>query len=33
VIIPRAPLDKDASYTISTTVNGWQYKWSFSTAP
>jgi hypothetical protein len=33
VIIPRAPLDKGASYTISVTVNGWEYKWSFSTAP
>ncbi len=33
VIIPRAPLDKGASYMISMTVNGWEYKWSFSTAP
>ncbi len=33
VIIPRAPLDKGASYTISMTVNGWEYKWSFATAP
>ncbi len=33
VIIPRVPLDKGAGYTISMTVNGWEYKWSFSTAP
>ncbi len=33
VIIPKAPLDKGASYTISMTVNGWEYKWSFSTLP
>jgi len=26
-------LDKGASYTISMTVNGWEYKWTFSTAP
>jgi hypothetical protein len=33
VIIPRAPLDRGAGYTISMTVNGWEYKWTFSTAP
>jgi hypothetical protein len=33
VIIPRAPLDKGAEYTVSMTINGNEYKWSFSTAP
>jgi hypothetical protein len=33
VIIPRARLDRGAGYTISMTVNGWEYKWTFSTAP
>ena len=33
VMIPRAPLERGASYTVSMTVNGQQYKWSFSTVP
>jgi hypothetical protein len=33
VMIPRAPLERGASYTVSMTVNGQEYKWSFSTAP
>ena len=33
VMIPRAPLDKGASYSVSMTVNGQEYKWSFSTTP
>ena len=33
VIIPRTPLEKGASYTISMTVNGWEYRWTFTTAP
>jgi hypothetical protein len=33
VMIPRAPLERDARYTVSMTVNGQQYKWSFSTVP
>jgi hypothetical protein len=32
-VIPRAPLDKGASYTVSMTVNGREHKWSFSIAP
>jgi len=33
VVVPRLPLDKGASYTISMTVNGREYKWRFSTSP
>ena len=33
VMIPRAPLDKGASYTVSMTVNGREYKWYFATEP
>ena len=32
-IIPRAPLDKDATYIVSITVDGHPYQWSFSTSP
>jgi Cysteine-rich secretory protein family len=32
VLVPRAPLRKGASYTVSMTVNGREYEWSFSTA-
>jgi hypothetical protein len=32
-VIPRAPLDKGTSYTVSMTVNGREHKWSFSIAP
>ena len=32
-VIPRAPLDKGTTYTVSMTVNGQEYKWSFSIAP
>jgi hypothetical protein len=32
VMIPRAPLERGASYTVSMTVNGQEYKWSFSTS-
>ena len=33
VMIPRAPLERGARYTVSMTVNGREYKWTFSTAP
>lgn len=33
VVIPRSPLAKGAGYAVSMTVNGREYKWSFSTAP
>ena len=33
VMIPRAPLERGASYAVSMTVNGRQYRWSFSTVP
>jgi hypothetical protein len=32
-VVPRAPLDKGTSYTVSMTVNGREYRWSFSIAP
>jgi uncharacterized protein YkwD len=32
-LIPRAPLEKRTSYTVSMTVNGRKYTWAFSTAP
>jgi len=33
VVIPRAPLDKGAKYTVSMTANGKQHDWTFSTQP
>ncbi len=33
VIIPRAPLERGASYAVWMMVNGQEYKWSFATAP
>ncbi len=33
VVVPRVPLDKGASYMVSVTVNGREYKWRFSTSP
>jgi FHA domain/Cysteine-rich secretory protein family len=33
VVIPRAPLDKGAKYTVSIKANGKQYDWTFSTTP
>lgn len=33
VLIPRTPLKKGSTYTVSMTVNGRRYKWSFSTVP
>jgi len=32
-VIPRVPLEKRSSYTVSMTVNGRNYTWTFSTAP
>lgn len=32
VLIPRAPLERGASYAVAMTVNGREYKWRFSTA-
>ncbi len=33
VIIPRYPLASGAKYSVSITVNGKQYDWTFSTHP
>jgi hypothetical protein len=33
VVLPRVSLDKGASYMVSVTVNGREYKWRFSTSP
>jgi len=33
VVIPREPLKKGATYNVSMTVSGGQYRWSFSTTP
>ena len=33
VVVPREPLRKGATYTVSMTVSGGEYQWSFSTAP
>ncbi len=33
VLVPRSPLRKGASYTVSMSVDGREYKWSFSTEP
>ena len=33
VLIPRAPLEKGATYTVAMTVNGEEYRWSFATPP
>jgi hypothetical protein len=33
VLIPRQPLDRGAAYTVTMTVGGEPYRWSFSTAP
>ena len=33
VLIPRAPLEKGATYTVAMTVSGEEYRWSFPTPP
>jgi hypothetical protein len=33
VLVPREPLEKGASYTVSMTVNRKEYRWQFSTSP